>query len=191
MLYEDLDDLELVRRVTRGDEKALKNFYDIYADLLYVYIKHLLTETPRTVVEDIWQETLISALKGIPSFRGNSRLFTWICGIAKHKVFDYCRRKKISITVHSHEYINNFENLIDTNILPEDYVEQQATRRCVIETLGILPAKYQIILIQRYIDGSRVEDIAKSIGKTYKATESLLTRARLAFKSAFLKSLKE
>jgi RNA polymerase sigma-70 factor (ECF subfamily) len=191
MVYEDLDDLELVRRVTRGDEKALKSLYEIYADLLFVYIKHLLNETPRAVVEDIWQETLISAIKGMPSFRGNSRLFTWICGIAKRKVFDYCRRKKISITAHSHEYINNFENLINTNILPEDYVEQQATRRCVIETLGILPAKYQIILIQRYIDGSKVEDIAKSIGKTYKATESLLTRARLAFKSAFLKSLKE
>jgi RNA polymerase sigma-70 factor (ECF subfamily) len=191
MVYEDLDDLELVRRVTRGDEKALKSLYEIYADLLFVYIKHLLNETPRAVVEDIWQETLISAIKGMPSFRGNSRLFTWICGIAKRKVFDYCRRKKISITAHSRKYINNFDNLINTSILPEDYVEQQATRRCVIETLGILPAKYQIILIQRYIDGSKVEDIAKSIGKTYKATESLLTRARLAFKSAFLKSLKE
>ena len=75
----------------------------------------------------------------------------------------------------------------DTNILPEDYVLQRVTRQHVIKTLGILPAMYQIILIQRYIDGSSVEEIAKSIGKTYKATESLLSRARQAFKSAFIK----
>jgi RNA polymerase sigma-70 factor (ECF subfamily) len=75
--------------------------------------------------------------------------------------------------------------------LPEVYVIQEATRRHVVEVLGSIRPKYQKILIQRYIDGSRVGEIAKSIGKTYKATESLLSRARQAFKSSFIKLSKE
>jgi RNA polymerase sigma-70 factor (ECF subfamily) len=187
MTNEDLGDLDLARRISNGDEKALKNLYDNYADFLFAYITHLLNEAPRVVIEDIWQETLLSAIKSMASFRGDSRLFTWMCGIAKRKVFDYCRERRAHTHSNDLGYVYSNANLIDTNILPEDYVLQRVTRQHVIKTLGILPVMYQIILIQRYIDGSSVEEIAKSIGKTYKATESLLSRARQAFKSAFIK----
>ena len=59
MTNEDLGDLDLARRISNGDEKALKNLYDNYADFLFAYITHLLNEAPRVVIEDIWQETLL------------------------------------------------------------------------------------------------------------------------------------
>ena len=191
MHNEELSDLDLARKIANGDEGALKKLYDTYADLLFAYIKHLSSENPRVVAEDIWQETLFSAIKGMANFRGDSRLFTWMCGIAKRKVADYRRQRKISINLNSNTAMNNLGYLMDKNVLPEDYVLQQATRRHVIEVLGSIRPKYQKILIQRYINGSRVEEIAKSVGKTYKATESLLSRARQAFKSSFIKLSKE
>lgn len=191
MPKEELSDLDLARGVSNGDEGALKNLYDIYADLLFAYIKHLLSENPHVVAEDIWQETLLSAIRGMASFRGDSRLFTWMCGIAKRKVADYRRQRKISMNLNYTTAMNNLGYLLEKNVLPEDYVIQEATRRHVVEVLGSIRPKYQKILIQRYIDGSRVGEIAKSIGKTYKATESLLSRARQAFKSSFIKLSKE
>jgi RNA polymerase sigma-70 factor (ECF subfamily) len=191
MIYEDLDDLELARRISTGDEKALKSLYDTYADLLYGYIRHFLNEIPDAVVEDIWQETLISVIKGLSGFRGNSKLFTWMCGIAKHKAYDYCRLKKYPLNPQYQEFKNGLPDQMDTNLLPEDYVLQQAIQCRVIKTLGTLPVTYRAILIQRYIDGLSVLEIARSIGKSYKATESLLSRARLMFKSTFLKLSKE
>lgn len=191
MIYEDLDDLELARRVSNGDEKALKCLYDTYADLLFGYIKHFLNDIPDTVVEDIWQETLISVIKGLSDFRGNSKLFTWMCGIAKHKAYDYCRLKKYPLNPQYQEFKNDLLDRMDTNLLPEDYVLQQAIQCRVIKTLGILPASYRAVLKQRYIDGLSVVEIARSIGKSYKATESVLSRARITFKSTFLKLSKE
>ena len=191
MIYEDLDDLELARRISIGDERALKSLYDTYADLLFGYIKHFLNEIPDAVVEDIWQETLISVIKGLSGFRGNSKLFTWMCGIAKHKAYDYCRLKKYSLNPQYQECKNDLLNRMDTNLLPEDYVLHQAIRCQVIKTLGILPANYRAVLIQRYFDELSVVEIAKSTGKSYKATESVLSRARFMFKSTFLKLFKE
>lgn len=191
MTNEELSDLDLARGVSNGDEEALKSLYDVYADLLFAYIKHLLSEAPRVAVEDIWQETLLSTIRGMSSFRGDSRLFTWMCGIAKRKVADYRRQRKTSINLNCSTAMNNLGYLIDKDVLPEDYVLQQATRRHVVEVLGSIRPKYQKILIQRYINGSSVEEIAKSIGKSYKATESLLSRARQAFKSSFIKLSKE
>jgi len=62
MTNEDLGDLDLARRISNGDEKALKNLYDNYADFLFAYITHLLNEAPRVVIEDIWQETLLGSM---------------------------------------------------------------------------------------------------------------------------------
>ena len=191
MCNENVDDLDLVRGIANSDEKALRSFFDSNADLLFAYITHLLNDTPHVVVEDIWQETLLSAIKNIRMYRGNSRLFTWMCGIAKHKVFDYYRKKKISVNIKNDKYENNIEILIDRSILPEKYVRRQQTRLHVTEALGIISPRYKNILIQRYIDGLSVEEIAKSIGKTYKAAESLLSRARQAFKFAFLQLSKD
>lgn len=191
MTNEELSDLDLARGVSNGDEEALKSLYDVYADLLFAYIKHLLSEAPRVAVEDIWQETLLSTIRGMSSFRGDSRLFTWMCGIAKRKVADYRRQRKTSINLNCSTAMNNLGYLIDKDVLPEDYVLQQATRRHVVEVLGSIRPKYQKILTQRYINGLRVEEIAKSIGKSYKATESLLSRARQGFKSSFIKLSKE
>lgn len=187
MTNEDFSDLDLARRISNGDENALKNLYDSYADFLFAYIMHLLNEAPHVVSEDIWQETLLSAIESMASFRGDSRLFTWMCGIAKRKVHNYYRERRVHTHSNDLDSVISNANLIDTNILPENFVLQRITRQNVIKTLGIIPAMYRKILMQRYFEGSSVEEIAKSLGKTYKATESLLSRARQAFKSAFVK----
>lgn len=185
--YEDLNDLDLVRRVSQGDENALRHLYETYADLLFAYIKHLLSRAPRVVIEDLWQDTLLSIIKGLENFRGDSRLFTWMCGIAKHKAVEIRRRQKSHINTDFNDPVYHYKNLLDENILPEEILLQKSTRCRVIEALGILPEKQQTALRMRYIEGLSVKELAKSIGKTYKATESLLSRARIAFKSAFIK----
>jgi hypothetical protein len=76
LVSEKSSDLDLALKVSRGDEQALKIFYNKYADLLFVYIKHLLKNVPLANIEDIWQETLLSAIKGLAGFHGCCRLFT-------------------------------------------------------------------------------------------------------------------
>jgi RNA polymerase sigma-70 factor (ECF subfamily) len=68
--------------------------------------------------------------------------------------------------------------------LPEEVLSQKATCLRVVEVLGQLPPDYRAALSARYADGSSVEEVARLLAKSYKATESLLSRARAAFRAA-------
>jgi RNA polymerase sigma-70 factor (ECF subfamily) len=176
-------ELQLIRRITRGEESALADFYRDYAPPLYAFIYNRLGGE-RTDAEDIWQETLLAALRAFPSYRGDSRLFTWLCAIARHKIADH-RRKfgRISdAAACSGEW--DEESLENVTLLAED-AQSGEVRSQVIETLQALPADYRAALIARYVNERSVTEIANLLGKSYKAAEALLSRARSAFQTAF------
>ena len=68
--------------------------------------------------------------------------------------------------------------------LPEEILMQQATRVRVVHALASLSDEYRIALVARYVDEHGINEVAKKLGKSYKATESLLSRARTAFRKA-------
>lgn len=179
------DDLQLARQVAAGDLRALDRFYERYADSLYAFIAHRLAGA-REDVEDIWQESLVAALRALPGYQGNSHLFTWLCGIARRKVIDHLRQPgqmDLALTEEADCEASEWTNQAP---LPEDWVQQRSTRIQVVMTLQALPEEYRKALIARYADEKSTGEVAHMLGRTYKATESLLSRARSAFHSAFV-----
>jgi RNA polymerase sigma-70 factor, ECF subfamily len=179
------DDLTLAEHASAGDRAALESLYARYADPLYAFICHHLSG--RTAdVEDIWQDTLLAAVRSLSKYRGSSRLFTWLCGIARHKIADYLRCLGQSPVVISEVPSQQLAAMIDKGALPEESLMKLDTRVAVVAAMGALPENYRIALVVRYANQGTVADVAQSIGKTYKATESLLCRARVAFRAALL-----
>jgi RNA polymerase sigma-70 factor (ECF subfamily) len=177
-------DLVLSKRVVAGDEAALAVLYERYADLLYAFIYHRLGGS-RADAEDVWQETLLAALHALPTYRGDCRLFTWLCGIARHKIADHFRRQSRAMTdVFSDLSEVQLSALLSSAPLPEEVVMRQSTRVYVIEALAMLNDDCRTALVARYADERTVGEVARVLGKTYKATESLLSRARAAFRKA-------
>ena len=62
----------------------------------------------------------------------------------------------------------------------------EETRQMVSATMSQLPEKYRAALEAKYLKGNSVRDIAATTGQSEKAMESLLTRAREAFRETFL-----
>jgi RNA polymerase sigma-70 factor (ECF subfamily) len=181
---EAADDLTLARQVADGDETALEPFYARYADPLFAFIYHHLDES-HPDAEDIWQETLLAAINALPAYRGQSRLFTWLCGIARHKVADHFRRQGRSVAeVFSDVPEAELAALIGAGTLPEEVVVRRATRVRVVQALATLRDDYRTALVARYADEQSVDEVAHQLGRSYKATESLLSRARVAFQEA-------
>jgi RNA polymerase sigma factor (sigma-70 family) len=181
---EAADDLTLARQVTDGDETALEAFYARYADPLFAFIYHHIDES-HPDAEDVWQETLLAAINALPAYRGQSRLFTWLCGIARHKIADHLRRQGRSVAeVFSDVPQAELAALIGAGALPEEVVARQATRVRVVEALATLRDDYRTALVARYADEQSVDEVAHQLGRSYKATESLLSRARVAFQEA-------
>ncbi len=178
------DDLALARQVAGGDQAALATLYAQYTDSLFAFIYHRL-DAPRADVEEIWQETWLAAIRSIQSYGGRSRLFTWLCGLARHKIADFCRgrgRQRKAISDAPFEFA---EAALDGGPLPEEVLARRDVRSRVVQTLMELPDDYRRALSARYADECSVDEIARLLGKPYKAAESLLSRARMAFRDAF------
>ncbi|HEY4761663.1 MAG TPA: RNA polymerase sigma factor [Thermoguttaceae bacterium] len=175
------DDLSLARRTVTGDEAALAEFYKRYADPLFAFIYHSLGGV-RSDAEEIWQETLLTALRSLEKYSGNSSLFTWLCGIARKKIADRLRSRGQPITMFSEVSNKQLASLLAHGPLPEEILTRREVRLRVVEVLMELPEEYRLALTERYAEERSVEEVAQLLGKSYKATESILSRARAAFR---------
>jgi len=181
---EGASELALVGQVAAGDEAALAILYERYANPLFGYIYHAL-DGAREEAEEVWQDTLCAAFRAAGSFRGQSRFFSWLCSIARHKISDYHRRKgrRENICLLAPEEL---VQLVDGSPLPDEVVNQRAVCLRVAEVLGQLPSEYRTALVARYADGRSVKEVAQLLDKGYKAAESTLSRSREAFRLAMI-----
>lgn len=173
-----LPDKELIKRIKNKSQSAFKDLYLKYSDLLFAYISHQL-DNNKEVASDIWQETWIIAVEKIIDFQYKSNVFTWLCAIAKNKISDYYRliekQRKLNDEIKIYFDIDNEEiELVDDR-----------TQADVITVLANLIDEYRCLLMARYLENKSVEEISLVIGKSYKATESMLSRARNAFREKF------
>jgi RNA polymerase sigma-70 factor, ECF subfamily len=171
------DDLNLAARVAHGDASAFNDFYARYADLIFAFINHLLVGA-RADAEEIWQDTFIAALRALPGYRGQSRLSSWLCSIARRKVADFHRHQGRISGAMTSLAPEQLLDLMDSQPLPDEVLQQNVTRARIVEALAGLSADYREALMARYLDGRSVEEIARRLGRSYKATESLLSRGR-------------
>ncbi|HUV71754.1 MAG TPA: sigma-70 family RNA polymerase sigma factor [Clostridia bacterium] len=130
--------------------------------------------------EEIFQETLASAIQSLPTFSGKSSFFTWLCGIANHEIADFYRKKKIKTFLFSR--FPFLETLVSEALGPEEELLKQELREEVKQVLGSMSEGYSQILRLKYYQGLSMKEIAKKLGMTAKAVESRLSRARAAFK---------
>src|ERR1700694_1543108 len=71
-----VNERELVERCRSGDERALQDLVDRYKDLVYALIAR--TVQDRSRAEDLAQDVFLRIHRGLPYFRGEARLSTWI-----------------------------------------------------------------------------------------------------------------
>ena len=171
---------ELIPLLVAGDPTAWRQLCEGFGVPLYRYCYWLAGGDPATA-EDLRQETFLAAIHGIERFRGEVPLFAWLSAIARHKAVDELRlrRRHVSLSEVREEPVSAVSPEADAAM-----AEQCAD---VVETLWSLPRDYRIALLSRYMDDETVEAVALRLGRSYKAAESVLSRARKAFFERFRK----
>jgi len=175
---------ELAGRLAQGDPAAWKELCETYGRSLYLYAYHRTGDA--SAAEDVRQETLLAAVESIAGYRGEGPLFAWLCGIARCKAADELRRRgrqDLPLDAADQETWQQLER----EPLPDELVERAETRAALVEALWSLPEDYREALLARYVRGESVTEIAARLGRSYKAAESVLSRAR----EALLRNLKQ
>lgn len=172
------EDWRVVSGVLAKDRKATAEFVAQCADWIYPLVRRRLV--PRVeLVEDLMQEIMFAAWQALPNFRGDANLRSWVKGIARHKVEDYYRKKIRDLEISEED-----DDLPEPVTTPtaEQRLDSVAQQERIQRTLTLLPEAYALALIWQYRDERSVREMAQLTGKTEKAMERLLARARESFK---------
>jgi RNA polymerase sigma-70 factor (ECF subfamily) len=167
--------------VLAGDAEAWRRWYDAHFDRLSAYTRWRCGGL-RDLADDVLQETWLVAVRRLGSFDpAKGAFFDWLCGIASNAarsaIRARCRQKaRCRTLVHADD-----RSAADTR----DAID--AAER-VAAALAVLPDHYEAVLRGKYLDHLSVNEIATARGESPKAVESLLTRARQAFRDAHEKT---
>ncbi|MGI9265190.1 MAG: RNA polymerase sigma factor [Gammaproteobacteria bacterium] len=184
-------DKAVAKRILAGDHQVFKDVFDRFFPRLYRYAVVRL-DGDREAARDVVQQTFCKAIERLDSYRGEAALYAWFTRICRNSLIDYCRsRNREMQRVVPLEDRAEIQAVLDAIAGPEaDQPETQARRRdtsrLVKATLDRLPARYGDILEWKYAHGLSVKEIAERLSLKPKAVESLLTRARVAFRHAIV-----
>ena len=177
-LSEDPQQLKLLQRLKDGDSIAARQWFGEYHDRLLQFVQQKISI--ESDAEEVVQETFINCLRQIALFRGDSSLWTWMCSIARHEVADYYRKKYAKKTLQLLPLYDSLFDVAAANQITASAQQEQTSQ--VRKVLQKLPPVEQEILELKYVDNQSVAEISQQIGKTVKAVESLLFRARQLFR---------
>jgi RNA polymerase sigma-70 factor (ECF subfamily) len=184
------DDKRLAERMLQGEQRAFDEFFHGYFDRLYRFALVRLNHDA-DAAEDIVQQTLCKAVEKIALYRGESALFTWLCRICRNTIVDSFRssaqaRARVVPFEENEEIRLALESISALRIDdPEQQTVNEQLTRLVRVVLDYLPRRYGQVLEWKYIEGHTVKEIAGYLDVAPKAAESMLTRARNAFKDGF------
>ncbi len=180
-------------RALRGDPQAIAALGEHMLRPIYRFCLYRVGGD-RHLCEDVVQETLLRAIRELKKFdpgRGGDRIFAWLTGLARNEIRRVLSRINDTASLDAlwarmdRQLLSIYAKL-ESEAFSDDVLQQRETRQMVNVTMSQLPPIYRETLEAKYVDGSTVRDIAHERGVSEKAVESQLSRARKAFREAFL-----
>ncbi len=179
-----------ISKLKAEDPAEIKIFAGYVAEWVYHFIlSHVYN---REEAEELTQDTLLAALKGLATFKGDAQLKTWVYGIAINKCKDhlkYCNRIK-----RKGKLVPIFDDEGETRDLAIEYwhpgvqLESQEELAALHSCINKLPDCQREALILAKFDGYSQKEVADILGTTAKAVESLIGRAKQNLKIYYTKT---
>lgn len=181
-----IEDLKLAERMLAGEEKAFEAFGDLYFRALYRFAFARL-QGDRDLTREIVQTAMTKALSKLETYRGEAALLTWLCSCCRNEILMHFRgghSKPVEIEIEDEMVpAAGFDSHRPRD--PEAALLQQEAANRVHMALDLLPPHYAQALEWKYLERLSVQEIAARMKVPPKAAESLLTRARQAFRTGY------
>lgn len=184
------EDLALAGRMLAGDREAFEAFAERYTRALYRFALSRLAGD-RELTREIAQTTMCKALAKLDGYRGDAALFTWLCACCRNEILMHFRSRRsapeeleLADGVEPAPGVPAAEPPFGRKSAEVTLLEREAAERVHL-ALDLLPSHYARALEWKYLESLPVREIADRLGLQPKAAESLLTRARQAFRAAY------
>ena len=157
-----------------ADSAAVADELRRLVPIVYRYLYNRLRS--KALAEDLTQETVMAAVAAVRAGRADRVAPEWLIGVARHKLADHFRRRAREEQLLARHGVRSDEDAC---------WQIQETRDRAAEALLALRPLERAALVLRHMDDLPVPEVAALLGRSVHATESLLVRARAAFRRAF------
>jgi RNA polymerase sigma-70 factor (ECF subfamily) len=181
-----MDDRLLVKRARAGDERAFDELFATYFPKLFRFALRRLGD--EDAAEDVVQATLIKAVRALSRWRGEAALFSWLCTICRHEIAAWWTRtgrQPRTTPIDDGPEVRAALEALSAADPPDRAFERAEVAEAVQVVLDHLPQRYGDLLEWKYVHGFSIAEIAARLDATEKAVESMLARARSAFREGF------
>lgn len=171
-----------------GDEEAFESFFEGQFPGLYRFALARLKDPELT--REIVQTAICKAIANLRTYRGEASLTAWLFTICRYEISGHYRKLRrapepVELAEEAPEVRAALESIPASLAGPEETLRRKEIAGLVHATLDHLPPRYGRALEWKYVDGLSVKEIAQRLEVGPKAAESLLTRARQAFRDGY------
>jgi RNA polymerase sigma-70 factor (ECF subfamily) len=181
---EPADDNVLIGRVRGGDLAAFELLMRRHNQKLYRAVRAILRDGAE--VEDVMQETYLSAFKHLHQFQGRARFATWLLKIGIHEGFARLRRQVPVVALD--DAIDSMEEVSFMNTMRARSPEEEASQHQMVDlveaALDRLPTEHRQILVLRGVESLDTAEVAEVLGLSEAAVKQRLHRARVMLQMA-------
>ena len=160
---------ELIERCRQGDEGAFEELVNRYKDLVFALIAR--TVPDRSRAEDVAQDVFLRIHRGLPYFRGEARLSTWIYRI----VANVCLQDQTRVPALS---LDDERNAGRAPAAADPQFGDFELRDRLEKAISRLPANYRLLVAGHYLKGVRYEDLAEALQLPLGTVKTQLYRAK-------------
>jgi RNA polymerase sigma-70 factor (ECF subfamily) len=162
----------LVDRCRAGDEAAFQELVDRYKDLVFALIAR--TVQDRSRAEDLAQDVFLRVHRGLPYFRGEARLSTWIYRI----VANVCLQPSRSAPTVSLDAVNEDGKPKVVASTKDRQFGDLELRDRLEKAIARLPANYRLLIAAHYLRGVQYEELAEALELPLGTVKTQLHRAK-------------
>jgi RNA polymerase sigma-70 factor (ECF subfamily) len=173
-----LTDTELVAKTLAGDMRALETLIRLHNGTLYRTARAILRDDAEA--EDAVQDAFLQAFRALGSFRGESKLSTWLVRIAANEALMRLRRNANAAARTDVEA----DELVSREAGPERTVQSSELRQLLEARIGALPEDYRAVFMLRAIEELSVEETAAALGIPEATVRTRYFRARNLLRKA-------
>jgi len=167
----DFDERALIERCRTGDDTAFAELVDRYKDLVYGVVYRMVTD--RSGVDDLAQEVFLKVHRGLPYFRGEARLSTWIFRIAQNVCSQSRGRRPMLLSLDAREPRAVAEpRTVDTAFSDLELKDR------LEKAIAQLPENYRLLIAAHYLQGVQYEALAEALDVPLGTIKTHLYRAK-------------
>lgn len=164
----ELSDNELLALFGQEDRRhyAFSLLVRQYQRRLYAFIRRMVTDHDEAA--DVLQETFIKAWNGLPGFRGDAQLYSWLYRIAHNEALNHIRKKQRRLFVSSDDAIERLSSTMDSSA----HYSGDLIQRKLQEAIATLPPKQRAVFHMKYFDELKYEEMSAITGTSVGALKS-------------------